>query len=112
MFDFKDFSQLGSLLKEAMQVKQKIDTLKEELAKVEVEGESGGGMVKVKMNGKFEVLNLSISEELFSEAFADKSLIEAMVLSAINITSEKVRVLAKEKMKEIAGGIEIPGLLD
>ncbi len=112
MFNFKDISQLGGLLKEAMQVKQKIETLKEELAKEIVEGESGGGMVKIKMNGKFEVLSVSISDELFSEGMADKSLLEALILSAFNITSEKVRTLAKEKMKEIAGGIEIPGLMD
>ncbi|MGC8847138.1 MAG: YbaB/EbfC family nucleoid-associated protein, partial [Candidatus Hydrogenedens sp.] len=109
---FKDISQLGGLLKEAMQVKQKIETLKEELAKEIIEGESGGGMVKIQMNGKFEVLNISISDEVFSEGMADKSLLEALILSAFNVASEKVRLLAKEKMKEISGGIEIPGLMD
>ncbi len=112
MFNFKDISQFGGLLKEAMQVKQKMDLLKEELSKQIVEGESGGGMVKIKMNGKFEVLSISISDEVFSEGIADKSLLEALILSAFNIVSEKVRSLAKEKMKEIAGGIEIPGLMD
>ncbi|HOQ32776.1 MAG TPA: YbaB/EbfC family nucleoid-associated protein [Candidatus Hydrogenedens sp.] len=112
MFNFKDISQLGGLLKEAMQVRQKIETLKEELAKEIVEGESGGGMVKIRMNGKFEVLNITISDEVFSEGMADKSLLEALILSAFNVTSEKVRLLAKEKMKEIAGSLEIPGLMD
>lgn len=112
MFGFKDISQIGNLLKEAMQMKQKIEALKEELAKVEIEGESGGGMVKVVMNGKFEIVKLELSNELFADGNCDKSLIEALIVSAINITSEKVRELAKEKMKEIAGGIEIPGVMD
>lgn len=112
MFNFKDFSQLGGLLKEAMQVKQKIEVVKEELAKLEIEGEAGGGLVKVKMNGKFEVISISISDELFAEGMNDKSLIEALVLSAFNIASEKVKSIAKEKMKEVAGGIEIPGIID
>ncbi len=112
MFNFKEISQLGGLLKEAMQVKQKMEALKEELAKEVVEGESGGGMVKVRMNGKFEVLSIHITDEVFSESITDKSLLEALIISAFNVASEKVRTLAKEKMKEIAGGIEIPGLMD
>ncbi len=112
MLNFKDFSQLGGLLKEAVQVKQKIESLKEDLAKLEIEGEAGGGLVKVKMNGKFEVISISLSDELFAEGMNDKSLMEALILSAFNVTSEKVKAIAKEKMKEITGGIEIPGMID
>ncbi len=112
MFNFKDISQLGSLFKEALLLKQKIEAVKKELEGVITEGESGGGLVKVKMNGKFELVSVEISDELLKLDNFDKSLLEALIVSAVNVTAEKVRDKVKEKMKEIAGGIEIPGLFD
>ncbi|MCX8065627.1 MAG: YbaB/EbfC family nucleoid-associated protein [Candidatus Hydrogenedentes bacterium] len=112
MFNFKDIPQLGNLLKEALQLKSKIDAIKEELVNVIIEGEVGGGLVKAKMNGKFELLSIEISDELLNKENFDKSLLEALITSAVNVTAEKVRDKVKEKMKEAAGGIEIPGLFD
>lgn len=112
MFNFKDVAQLGNLLKEALQLKNKIDAVKEELESVIVEGEAGAGLVKAKMNGKFELISIEISEELLNKENFDKSLLEALIISAVNTTAEKIREKVKEKMKEVAGGIEIPGLFD
>ncbi len=112
MFNFKDISQLGNLFKEVLQLKQKIEVVKQELENLITEGESGGGLVRVKMNGKFEVIGIEISEEVFKGESFDKSFLEALIVSAINVTAEKIRDKVKEKMKEVAGGIEIPGLFD
>lgn len=112
MFNFKDISQLGNLFKEAFQLKQKIEGVKQELENLTIEGESGGGLVKVKMNGKFEIIAIEISDEVFKGENFDKSFLEALIVSAINVTAEKVRDKVKEKMKEVVGGIEIPGLFD
>jgi DNA-binding YbaB/EbfC family protein len=99
---------LGGMLKQAMEMKGKIEELKERLADERVEAAAGGGMVRVVMNGKFEIQSMSIEPEVVDAN--DVELLETLVISATNEGIRQVQELVKSKMTELTGGIEIPGL--
>lgn len=104
-----DISKLGGMLKQAMEMKQRIEELKEALGHERVEGSAGGGMVKVEMTGKMEVLSVTIDPEIIDKN--DPQTLETMVRAAVNAATDKARELMETRMKEIAGGINIPGLV-
>lgn len=99
---------LKEMMKHAEEIKSKMESAQKELGSLRVEGESGGGMVRVKMNGKNEILEISISDEALKE---DKEVLESLVASAINITIVKVKEEAMAKQKNLLGlpaGINFP----
>ncbi|HHJ37846.1 MAG: nucleoid-associated protein [Methylothermaceae bacteria B42] len=98
---------LGALMQQAQEMQEKFQKAQEELARAEVQGEAGGGLVKVVMNGKREVLRLSIDDSLFKEE--DKEILEDLVAAAVNDAVHKVAQLKQEKMSELTGGIQLPG---
>lgn len=98
---------LGALLQQAQEMQEKFKQLQEELAKAEVQGEAGGGLVKVVMNGQREVLRLTIDPSLFKEE--DKEILEDLVAAAVNDAVHKVAKLKEEKMAGLAGGFQLPG---
>ena len=104
-----NLSQLSGMLKQAMQMKEKMEEIKEELGRQTVEVSSGGGMVKVVVSGKFEVLSLTIDPEVINREEAE--VLETLVRAAINEGIGRVHELVKAKMGEITGGLEIPGLI-
>ena len=103
-----NLGNLSGMLKQAMDVKAKIETLKESLGNESVEASSGGGMVTVTMTGKFEVLSIHIDPEIIDKD--DPETLEVLVLAAFNEAVQKVQTLVETKMKELTGGIDIPGL--
>ena len=103
-----DLGKMGGVLKQAMEMKQNIEALKESLGNEQVEASAGGGMVSVVMSGKMEVLELKIDPEVVSKD--DVEMLETLVRAAVNEAAEKTRQLVKDKMGEIAGGLDIPGL--
>ncbi len=98
---------LGALMQQAQEMQEKFKQAQEELARAEVQGEAGGGLVKLVMNGKREVLRLTIDESLFKEE--DKEILEDLVAAAVNDAVHKVGRLKEEKMAELAGGMQLPG---
>ncbi|HEB78718.1 MAG TPA: YbaB/EbfC family nucleoid-associated protein [Methylothermaceae bacterium] len=98
---------LGALMQQAQEMQEKFKQAQEELAKAEVQGEAGGGLVKVVMNGKREVLRLDIDDSLFKEE--DKEILEDLVAAAVNDAVHKVSRMKEEKMAELAGGLQLPG---
>ncbi len=84
---------------------KKMMQLQEEIESMEVEGNSGGGAVKVKLNGKKEIISLNISDELLQD---DKEMLEDMIIACINQAQEEVDKISKEKMGALSGGM--PGL--
>ncbi len=98
---------LGALMQQAQEMQEKFKQAQEELAKAEVQGEAGGGLVKVLMNGKREVLRLTIDTSLFKEE--DKEILEDLVAAAVNDAVHKVSRMKEEKMAELAGGLQLPG---
>jgi len=82
--------------------------LQEELAAKEVEATSGGGMVRVKMNGQQEVLAVQIDPQVFSDG--DKEMLEDLMTAAFNEARRMALDLAKNEMSKLTGGLPIPGM--
>lgn len=103
-----DLGKLHTLVQQARQMKEQIETLKEKLGVERVEASAGGGMVTVTMNGKFEVVAVKIEPEVINKD--DAEMLETLVRAATNDAVRKVQELVKAKMTELTGGLEIPGL--
>ncbi len=97
--------QLAGLMKQAQQMQDNMRKLQEELASVEVEGQSGAGMVKVTMTGKHDVKRVNIDPSLIGE---DKEMLEDLVAAAMNDAARRVEAAVQEKMAGIAGGLGLP----
>ena len=114
------------LMRQAKKLEKAMADAKEKLGDVVVEAESGGGLVKVRMNGKCEVVRLEIdpkalerlgSAEPRAEAQpqraidpAEKAMLEDLVAAAVNAAAEKARAAADEHVTKATGGIKIPGI--
>ena len=107
---FKGLVGLGSLLKQAQQISGRMQGLGEELKKRRATGSAGGGMVEIEVNGLMEVLRCHIDQELI--AGGDRELIEDLVATAVNQAIAKGKQLHGEAMKELTGGLNVPGLDD
>ncbi|MEJ2603406.1 MAG: YbaB/EbfC family nucleoid-associated protein [Gammaproteobacteria bacterium] len=97
---------LGQLMKQAQQMQEKMQKAQEELANVEVTGESGAGMVKVTMNCRHEVRRVAIDEDLIGD---DKEMLEDLVAAAMNDAIRRVEEATQEKMAGLTGGLGLPG---
>jgi len=98
---------MGGLYKKAQQMQKKMADIQEELNNMEIEGKSGGDMVKVIVNGKKLLLSININPEILN---TDKEMLEDLVLVAVNQALEKVDKISQEKMGSLTGGMNIPGL--
>jgi hypothetical protein len=97
--------QLGKIMQQAQAMQGKMKEAQEEMAKMEITGESGAGLVKVVMNGKHEVKNVVIDPSVFEE---DREFAEDLVAAAINDAVQRVSTTTKEKMSEMTGGMDLP----
>jgi len=98
---------MSKMLKQAQQMQRQIEEVQNELSDLVVEADSGGGMVTVKVNGKQEVLNITIDEEAMSEG---KEMLEDLIISAVNKALSKSQADSQEKMNSVTGGMKIPGM--
>ncbi|WP_407275285.1 YbaB/EbfC family nucleoid-associated protein [Halothiobacillus sp. DCM-1] len=96
---------LGNLMKQAQQMQEKMQRMQEEVAKLEVTGESGGGMVKITMTGKHEVRRVSIDDSLMQD---DKEMLEDLIAAAINDAARRVEQNQQEKMAGVTAGMNLP----
>jgi len=101
-------ANFGKLMKQAQEMQAKMAKMQEELAGIEFEVSSGGGMVTVRMNGQQEVLGLTIDAEVFAEG--DKEMLEDLIVAAINEAHAKAAEVAREHMSKITGGLNLPGM--
>ncbi|MBN2310158.1 MAG: YbaB/EbfC family nucleoid-associated protein [Candidatus Hydrogenedentes bacterium] len=99
---------MAGMMKQAMQMKSRVEELKAKLADEQVEASAGGGMVTVVVNGKFELLSVKIDPEVIDKD--EPEMLETLVRAAVNEGVSKVQALIQSKMKELTGGIDIPGL--
>jgi len=98
------------LMRQARKLEKAMAEAKEKLGEVEVEAESGGGLVKVRMNGKCEVLRLAIDPKALESGAADRGMLEDLVAAAVNAGAEKARAAADEHLAKATGGIKLPGV--
>lgn len=96
---------LNKLLDEAQKMQERMKKAQADLAGVNVEGKSGGGMVKVYMNGRHEVTKVIIGKPLMDEEVA---ILEDLVAAAVNDATRKVEAISKEKIQELTQGLQIP----
>ncbi len=96
------------LMRQARKLEKAMADAKEKLGDLSVEAESGGGLVKVTMNGRFEVTKLVIDPKAIDPA--DRALLEDLVSAAVNAAVEKARAAADEHMNKATGGVKIPGI--
>jgi len=107
---FKGLSNIGSLLKTAQQVGGQMHQMSEKLRQRRVTGSAGGGMVEIEVNGLMEVLGCRIDPTLVEQG--DRELLEDLVATAVNQAIQAGKQLHAEAMKDLTGGIELPGLHD
>ena len=105
---FKGLSNLGSLIKQAQQIGGQMQNLSEELKDRRAEGTAGGGMVEIEVNGLLEVLRCRIDQQLVAQG--DRELIEDLVAAAMNQAVAKGKQLHAEAMKQLTGGLNLPGI--
>ena len=96
---------LGNIMQQAQKMQEDLKKAQEELAAMEVQGESGGGLVTVLMTGKREVRKVTIDDSLVGD---DKDMLEDLVAAAINDAVHKVNKMKKEKMADVTSGLPIP----
>jgi DNA-binding YbaB/EbfC family protein len=96
---------LGNLMKQAQEMQANMQKAQEELARLEVTGESGGGLVSVVMTGKHEVRRVSIDDSLLGD---DKDMLEDLVAAAINDATHKVEATTQERLSGLTGGLNLP----
>ena len=97
--------QLGQLMQQAQRVQEDLKRAQEELAKLEVTWQSGGGMVSVTMNGRHEVRRVNIDRKLFAD---DAEMAEDLVAAAFNDAVNKVAAASQQRMGEVTGGMGLP----
>ena len=105
---------VGKLLGQFRDVQGRMKRMQEEMAREEITGSSGGNMVKVTINGKFQIVDVRLDRKILEEG--ELSLIEDMVAAAVNSATNKMQERLKQKMGELTGGLNpsemgIPGLL-
>ena len=98
----KDF---GDLMKQAQQAQGKIQEIQEQVASLEVEGESGAGLARVLMNGRNGVKDGTLDSDLLNE---ELEVVEDLIAAACNDAVQKVEKAQADKMKELAGGMGFP----
>ena len=96
---------LGNLMKQAQQMQENMRRVQEELATIEVEGQSGAGLVKVKMTCKFAVKRVSVDPSLLGE---DKDMLEDLIAAAFNDAVAKAEATAQAKMSGFTAGLNLP----
>ena len=97
--------QLAGLMKQAQQMQENMKKMQEQLALIEVEGQSGAGLVKVTMTCKNDVRRVSIDPSLLAD---DKDMLEDLIAAAINDAVQKVDRTTQERMSSLMGGLNLP----
>lgn len=96
---------LGNLMKQAQRMQEDLKRAQEEIAAMEVIGESGAGLVKVTMNGRHDVKAVRIAPELLQD---DVTMVEDLVAAAVNDAVRKVERASAERMAGMTQGLELP----
>ncbi len=96
---------MGNLLKQAQAMQENMQKAQAELGSITVIGESGGGMIKVTMNGRHEVVRVQIEPAVISE---DREMLEDLIAAAANDAVRKVEAAVQQKMAGVMSGLSLP----
>jgi DNA-binding YbaB/EbfC family protein len=104
----KGIPNMGNLLKQAQQFQTKIAKLQEELEDRTVETSAGGGMVTVVVNGRQELVSITIEPEVINSD--DKEMLQDLILAAINDGLSKAKEMVNEEMGKLTKGLNLPNI--
>jgi len=96
---------IGNIMKQAQDMQANLQKAQEEIANIEVTGESGAGLVKVVMNGRHEVKRVEIDDSLYND---DKEMLEDLMAAAANDANQRLDKVSKEKMSSVTAGLNLP----
>ena len=96
---------LGPLMKQAQQMQENMKNMQEQLATVEVEGQSGAVMVKIVMTCRYDVKRVNIDDSLLND---DKDMLEDLLAAAVNDAVRRVETITQEKMSGFTAGMGLP----
>ena len=94
------------LMKQAAELKSKMEAMQAELEHIEVDGTAGGGLVTVRLSGKGEMKSVKIDDSLFKPG--DKEILEDLIVAAHADGRRKAETLLQDKMKAVTGGLPLP----
>ena len=101
-------NNMQQLARQAQMLQQQISQLQENLDKREFEATAGGGMVRAKVNGEREVLELEIKPEAIDPN--DVEMLQDLIMAAVNEGMRQIDAIAENEMGKVTGGLNIPGL--
>lgn len=96
---------IGNLMKQAQKMQEDMQRAQEEIALMEIEGQSGGGLVKVVMNGAHELRKVTIDDSLVGD---DKDMLEDLVAAAVNDATQRLAAASKDKLSGLTAGLDLP----
>ena len=97
---------IGNMMKQAQQLQKKMAEAQEKLNSIEVQGVSGGGMVKVTATAKGDIKRIVLDESLLNSN--EKEITEDLIVAAVNDAKQKGELAAQEEMKSVTGGLPLP----
>ncbi len=102
---------MSKMLKQAQQMQKDIENVQNELDDLQINSESGGGLVQITINGKMELLDINLQDEILTE---EKEIIEDLIISAVNNAISKAQDESQNRMNSVAGGmlggLKMPGM--
>lgn len=107
MFDkLKQFGQLAGMVGNLSKLREEMERFQDKVGQITAEGDAGGGMVKVRVNGKFEMLSCTLSEDAVK--LDDRELLQELIVGAANQAVDRVRQQVAEEANRMAGGMGLP----
>jgi nucleoid-associated protein EbfC len=98
-------SPLGQIMRQAQQMQENMKRAQDEIARMEISGEAGAGLVKITLTGKYQCRRVEISADALKE---DKEFVEDLVAAAINDAAQKVEEISKSKLGALTAGMQLP----
>ena len=103
---FKELGQFASLMKNLPRIREEMGRLQSKMAQIVADGDAGGGMVRVRVNGNMEVVACTFSDEAFQSG--DKELLEDLTAGAVNQAMKKAKEMVAEETAKMATGLGLP----
>lgn len=96
---------LGNLMKQAQQMQENMQKMQQEVANLEVQGQAGGGLVKITMTGRHDVKRVEIDDSVLQD---DKEMLEDLIAAAVNDAVRQVEKTTQDKMASVTAGFNLP----
>ncbi|MEQ1437750.1 YbaB/EbfC family nucleoid-associated protein [Fontimonas sp. SYSU GA230001] len=98
-------SALGQIMRQAQQMQENLKRVQDQIAQMEITGESGAGLVKVTLSGKHQARRVEIAAEAMQEG---REFLEDLIAAAINDAAQKLEEASKAKMAQATAGMQLP----